>query len=156
MQPTGLAQLVTGLPSVPKLKHLLLDSNVLGNASLGALLRACPALEALSLQDDSITDPSQLLEALQEPAVAPKLAQLYLGANSSSGIDPAVHAALRETAATRGLELLHLDAQVGKHLDVLQKTDVVAAPAAAPAEATYPLVSTGHAVTGQPQSETAV
>jgi hypothetical protein len=82
----------------------------LGNTSLGAVLLACPSIETLSLQDAAITDPTTMRHALEDAATAPRLRDLYLGANSWRGAERALES-LRAVAATRGLNLLNLDVE---------------------------------------------
>ena len=112
----SLSSLVGGLQGkAPRLRRLLLDSNIKSAHGYGDVLRACPALEVLSIQNCALSDASDLITALEDLDAAPKLAEIALGANSISE-DSLL--ALREAAAKRagslassGLTLSNADDQ---------------------------------------------
>ena len=82
-----------------------------GAKLLGNLLRACPAIEALRLQNCGVCSPEEIATALLEPGTAPGLLEIALGANSISE-----DSGLRAVAAARvarGLKL-HMEGQVSK------------------------------------------
>ena len=83
MTSASLASLIAGMRGhVPRLRRMLLDSNIKALHGLGEVLRAAPALEELHVQNCGLSDASELTAALEDPEVAPKLGELALGANS--------------------------------------------------------------------------
>ena len=77
--------------------------------STGDVLRAAPALEELSVQNCGVSNASELTASLEDAAVAPRLRELALGANS---IPAESLERLREAAAKRpGLKLTNAEDQ---------------------------------------------
>ena len=66
---------------VPRLRHLLLDSNIMAARGHGDILRACPALLQLRVQNCGITNVEDIVAALGEADVAPSIQEISLGAN---------------------------------------------------------------------------
>ena len=111
MTSASLASLIAGMRGhVPRLRRMLLDSNIKAVHGLGEVLRAAPALEELHVQNCGLSDASELTAALEDPEVAPKLGELALGANSIAADSLN---ALREVAAAKrnGLKLTNAEDQ---------------------------------------------
>ena len=110
MTSRSLASLVEGMRGhVPRLRRLLLDSNIKIGRGWGEALRAAPALEVFSVQNCGLSDATELTAASEDAAVAPRLRVLALGANTISAESLGL---LRQAASTRqGLALANAEDQ---------------------------------------------